>query len=351
MHVYVGTYTRQPQGHAEGIYAYQFDPSEGSLKHVQTTGEIVNPSFLALDAEGRNLYAVNEGERGQVTAFRRDPSGGGLSELNSQVSEGDGPCYVSVAASGDHVLVANYGSGSIAALPVTENGGLQPASGSVQHQGSSVNPDRQTGPHAHMIASTPDGRFVLAVDLGADRIIAYRLDPDSGTLTATADPAGARAEPGAGPRHFAFTPDGRHVFVINELASTITSYAYDGETGAMRPLQTESTLPDNFTGKNTTAQVVVSPDGRFVYGSNRGHDSIACWAIGDDGRLSFAGRISSGGKEPRNFNIDPSGRWLLAANQNSDTIVTFSRDAESGQIEPTGEITDVPTPVCIVFAE
>lgn len=349
MFIHVGTYTRQPQGHGEGIYGYDFDPDTGSLTHRQTTGGVVNPSFLALAADGQHLYAVNEGERGQVTAFRRDLATGELHELNTQVSEGDGPCYVSLSSSGKHVLVANYGSGSIAALPIQEDGGLQPASSAVQHHGSSVNPSRQEGPHAHMIAPAPDGKFILAVDLGLDRIFAYQLDPNSGTLTTAGEPAGANAEPGAGPRHFAATPDHRYVYVINELASTLTAYAYDSETAAMRPLQTESTLPADFEGQNTTAQVVISPDGRYVYGSNRGHDSIVFWAIGDDGGLTFAGRVPSGGKEPRNFNIDPSGRWLLAANQNSDAIVTFRRDADSGALEPTGDVTEVPTPVCIVF--
>ena len=350
MSVYVGTYTRQPQGHGEGIYAYDFDPNTGALKHLHTTSGVVNPSFLTLDANGSHLYAVNEGERGQVTAFRRDPESGELHEINTQVSEGDGPCYVSLSGAGRHVLVANYGSGSIAALPIQEDGGLQPASSAVQHHGSSVNPNRQEGPHAHMIAPAPDGRFILAVDLGLDRIFAYHLDPNSGSLAVASEPAGAHADPGSGPRHFASTPDHRYVYVINELASTLTAYEYDAETAAMRPLQTESSLPADFSGQNTTSQVVVSPDGRYVYGSNRGDDSIAFWAIGDDGGLTFAGRVPSGGKEPRNFNIDPTGRWLLAANQNSDTIVTFRRDADSGNLEPTGEVTDVPTPVCIVFA-
>ncbi len=351
MFVYVGTYTRQPQGNGEGIYGYDFDPETGALRHVNTTTGVVNPSFLALDAEGRNLYAVNEGERGQVTAYRRDQETNALQEINTQGSEGDGPCYVSLSSTGKHALVANYGSGSIAALPLNEDGGLQPASSAVQHHGSSVNPDRQEGPHAHMIAPVPGGGYVLAVDLGLDRIFAYRLDPNSGTLAAADEPAGAHAEPGAGPRHFAFTPDGRIVVVINELASTVTSYEYESESGAMRPIQTESSLPEGFSGKNTTAQIVMSPDGRFVYGSNRGDDTIAWWSIDDTGHLHFAGRVSSGGKEPRNFNIDPTGRWLLAANQHSGTIVTFRRDAESGAIEPTGEVASVPAPVCIVFTQ
>jgi 6-phosphogluconolactonase len=242
MFIYVGTYSRPPQGNGEGIYGYRFDPDTGSLEHVHTTSGVVNPSFLALDREGRCLYAVNEGERGQVTAFQRDPDTGALSQINSQVSEGDGPCYVSVSFSGRYVLVANYGSGSVAALPVRDDGGLHPASSAVQHHGSSANPERQEGPHAHMIAPTPDNRFVLAVDLGIDRVVGYRLDDANGSLAAVGESAGAHAEPGAGPRHFAFTPDGRYVFVINELASTLTAYAYDGDTGALEPLQTESTL-------------------------------------------------------------------------------------------------------------
>lgn len=351
MFVYVGTYTKRPQGHGDGIYVCRFDPEAGSMTHVQTVSGVVNPSFLALSGDGRHLYSITEGEEAGVAAFSRNAESGELRELNSEAAQGIGACYISLDHSGRFVLVANYGSGTVAALPISRDGRLQPASSWVQHEGSSVHPDRQEGPHAHMIAPAPDGRFIFAVDLGADRIFAYRLDMSTGKL----DPvdsasAGARAEPGAGPRHFAFTPDGRYVYVINELASTLTAYAYEGATGAMRPLATVSTLPEDFDGQNTTAQVVVSPDGKFVYGSNRGHDSIACWAIGDDGMLTFVERVSSGGKEPRNFNIDASGNWLLAANQKSDSVVTFRRDPATGMIEFAGTVAQVPTPVCVVFA-
>jgi 6-phosphogluconolactonase len=351
MFVYIGTYTKQPQGHGEGIYVYRFQPDTGAMTHVQTVSGLVNPSFLAVSSDGRNLYAVTEREEAHVAAFARDPQTGKLRALNSEVAHGVGACYVSLDHSGKFVLAANYGSGSAAALPIGDDGHLSPASSWVQHEGSSVHPERQEGPHAHMIAPAPDGRFVLAVDLGADRIIAYRLDESSGKLEPAEDPAaGARAEPGAGPRHFSFTPDGRYVYVINELASTLTAYAYDSATGAMNQLATVPTLPSNFEGENTTAQVVVSPDGKFVYGSNRGHDSIACWSIGPDGALTFVGCVSSGGTEPRNFNIDPSGRWLLAANQHSNTVVTFRRNPATGLIEQTGTVVNVPTPVCVVFA-
>jgi 6-phosphogluconolactonase len=349
MFVYVGAYTEPPAGNAEGIYAFRFDGESGALELVQTVREVANPSFLVLSGDGQYLYAVNELDQGGVSAFSRDPDGGKLSSLNWQASHGASPCYISLDPSGRYALVANYTSGTVAALPIADDGSLEAASSVIQHEGSSIDPKRQGGPHAHMIAPTPDGRFVLATDLGTDQVMVYRLE--EGRLVPNPDgPSSASAEPGAGPRHFAFGTDGRTLYVINELSSTLTVYAYDSASGELSPRQTVSSLPEGFDGKNTCAQVVVSPDGRFVYGSNRGHNSIATWAIGDGGEVTLAGHEPTQGTDPRNFAIDPSGRWLLAANQRSDTIVHFRRDAESGLLTATGQVTQVPTPVAIVFA-
>jgi 6-phosphogluconolactonase len=345
MFVYVGCYTESPAGKGEGIAVYRFDPDSGALSLLQTATSVPNPSFLALDASGRFLYAVNELKEGGVSAFARDPGTGELTFLNRERSYGADPCYVSLDATGRYVLVANYTSGTIAALPVGEDGRLQHASSVVQHEGSSVNPDRQEGPHAHMIASTPGGGFVLATDLGTDRIEIYRLE--DGQLVSHGS---SRVEPGSGPRHFAFSPDGRTLYLLNELTSTMTVFTYDGERGTLDPRHTVSALPNSFTGESTCAQVVVSPDGRFVYGSNRGHDSIAIWAVAANGDVSVVGHERTQGSYPRNFALDPSGGWLLAAHQLSDTIVTFRRDAASGTLTPAGQVTETGTPVALLFA-
>jgi len=347
MFLYVGGYTKQ-QG--EGIGVYRFDPESGAIAHIETVGGIVNPSFLAVSPDGQNLYSVAESPAaGSVVAYARDADSGSLRELNRQWSQGMGPCYVSIDHSGRFVLAANYGSGSIAAYPIGSDGGLEPASSAIQHKGSSANPDRQAGPHAHMIAPSPDGRHVYATDLGADRVFGYTLDGSTGQLVATTG-AGASATPGAGPRHFAFSPDGGTVYVINELDSTLTRYDRDADSGRLDARQTVSTLSDGFDGENSCAQVVVSPDGRFVYGSNRGHDSIAVWAVGEDGALTTIGHVPSGGKTPRNFALDPSGQWLLAANQDSDSVVVMRRDPETGLPEVPGTVYTMPSPCCLVFA-
>ena len=349
MFLYTGAYTDGGNGRAEGVGVHRFDPQNGRIEHVQTAGNIVNPSFLALGPDGRTLYSVAESPAaGSVVAYARDPESGELTELNRQPSEGNGPCHVSIDHSGRYVLVANYGSGSVAALPIGEGGALEPASGKVQQEGSSVNPQRQEGPHAHMIASSPDGRYVYVPDLGADRVVAYTLD-ETGQLVPAPD-GGATAEPGAGPRHFAFSPDGGTMYLLNELNATVVRYAYDPDTGRLDALQTVSTLPEGFDEYNLCAQIVTSPDGRFVYASNRGHDSIAVWRVGDDGALEFVERIVAGGKTPRNFMIDASGNWLLIANMDSDNVVVSWRDAETGL--PTGWTMEfaIPSCCCLVLA-
>jgi 6-phosphogluconolactonase len=353
MFVYVGAYTRAPYGHGEGISVFQFDHTSGDLRLVHNLVGILSPSFLTADPEWRYIYAVNEWDNGAVTALAREAGSGALTTLNQQPTHGDAPCYISLDASGRFLLVANYAGETVTVLPIAEDGRLDPASCVVRHQGSSVNPDRQEKAHPHMIAPSPDGRFVLATDLGMDQILVYELDLETGQLVPNRrGTVFATAEPGAGPRHFAFAPHGRTLYVINELGSSLTVYDFDSNQGALASRQTVSSLPDGFSGENTCAHVVVSTDGRFVYGSNRGHDSISIWAVDSgSGEVSLAGNESTQGQSPRNFAIDPTGTWLLAANEKSDTIVTFRRDPELGTLAATDQRTETPSPVAILFCD
>ena len=348
---YVGTYT---DGDSEGIYRCRFDAETGAVEVLGATGGIENPSFLAIDPSGRYLYATSEtsefsGEPGGgVYAYAIAPTSGDLRPINAQSSRGGGPCYVTTTPQGGHVLVANYGGGNVAVLRVGEEGGLHAASDVVQHEGSSVNPSRQAGPHAHCVVLDADARYAFAVDLGLDQVLIYRLE-DDGTLH-PADPPWVELEPGAGPRHLAFHPDGTRAYVINELNSTVTAFSYDAERGKLTETQTITTLPDDASGENYPADVHVHPNGRYLYGSNRGHDSIVVYAIEpDSGKLSLVQHEPTGGKWPRNFGIHPSGRYLLAANQNSNTLNVFAIDEGSGRLAPTGHSLDIPSPVCVRF--
>jgi 6-phosphogluconolactonase len=346
--VYVGTYTEG--GKSKGIYRFRLDTSSGALSPEGEPAESANPSFLAIHPSGRFLYAVNEvgdfrGKDGAVSAFVVDGKTGALTLLNQEASQGSGPCYITVDKEGRHVLVANYGGGTVAVLPVQADGRLAPASSSQKHEGHGVNPRRQTRPHAHSINLDAANRFAFAADLGLDKLLVYRYDAAKGTL---APDQPVSVAPGAGPRHFTFHPDGRHAYVINEMYSTVTAFDYNAEKGALAEIQTVGTLPKDFEDENSTAEVVVRPDGKFLYGSNRGHDSIAIFAIdAASGKLTAAGHQPTLGKEPRNFAIDPSGSFLLAANQNSDTLVVFRIDGASGHLTPVGAPVSVPRPVCV----
>jgi 6-phosphogluconolactonase len=347
-HVYVGTYTRH--GRSEGIYIFRLDMATGALTHVSTVGGVPDPSWLAFGPDAKTLYAVNEiAEEGGVSAFAVDSAGGQLRFLNRVASHGAHPAHLSVDSTGRWVLMANYTGGTIATLPIQPDGALGEAADVVRHAGSGPNQGRQEGPHPHMIVTDPNGRFVLVPDLGLDAVLAYRLDGASGRLVAQPD-AGGRVKPGAGPRHLAFGASGRHMYVINELDSTLAVFAYDAESGHMRPVQTVSTLPDDYSGESTTAAVVVAPSGRFVYGSNRGHDSVAAFAVDQgSGQLTLLGHTPTGGRTPRDVNLDPTGTFLLAANQNSDSITTFRVDARTGALEPTGHVAQAPSPVRVLF--
>jgi 6-phosphogluconolactonase len=362
--VYVGTYTEAAQrGKAEGIYVYRMDPSSGALTHVRTVAGGPNPSFLAFDPARRFLFAVNEtetfaGQAGGASAFALDADAGNPALLNVQPTHGTYPCHLCTDPTGRYLLSANYGSGSYSVHPIGADGRLGAATDVVQHSGSGPNARRQEGPHAHMVTFDLSGHYALLVDLGIDKTLVYRLDIGTGkldphrvvTASGTAHQASASSAPGAGPRHVAFYPSNRYAYIINELGCTVDAFAWDAHTGTLAPLQTISTLPADFTGANTTAEIAVHPSGRFLYGSNRGHDSIAIFAIDPaSGMLTALGNEPTGGKEPRSFAIDPTGTFLLAANQNSSTVVTFRIDPSTGALAATGAIAQVPTPVCLLF--
>ena len=352
--VYFGTYTGK---NSKGIYACRFHPGTGKLTPLELAGETKNPSFLAVDSEGRHLFAANEIERykgaksGSVTSFAIDRRTGKLTTLNTVSSRGAGPCHLAVDKTGKNVLVANYSGGSVAVIPVKADGMLSEASDFVQHLGSSVNPHRQREPHAHSVVLTPDNRFAVVADLGLDKLLVYRFDAERGKLTPN-DPPYGQVRPGFGPRHFAFHPNGRFAYVISEIGNTVTAFDWDGDRGAFKELQVVPTLPKGFTGENTTAEIAVHPSGRFLYGSNRGHDSIVVYAIDPaKGTLTFVEDVSTQGKEPRNFALDPTGRYLFAANQNSNTVAVFRVNAQNGRLTPTGQKFEVPSPVCVTFVQ
>lgn len=350
--LFVGTYTGEK---SKGIHALRLDYESGALTPLGLAAETTNPSFLALSRDGRFLYAVNEigdfgGQNsGSVTAFAVNNDTGKLAFLNAQPSGGSGPCYLSLDPKGQRVFTANYGNGSVGVLPVQDDGTLDAPVSSIQHQGSGPNPKRQTGPHAHSVITDPGGRFVLAADLGIDRILVYKTGKDGPGIQPNA-PTGISAEPGSGPRHMAFHPAGRILYVCNEMGNSITAYDYVPDRGVLIARQTIGTLPGDFAGDNTTAEILVHPGGRFLYVSNRGHDSIACFRIGHDGSLSLKGHVPSGGNMPRGFRIDPTARYLVAANYKSDNLVVFRIDGVTGALLPTGNTAQVGAPVCVVFA-
>jgi 6-phosphogluconolactonase len=344
---YIGTYTKP--GGSQGIYHATLDPETGKISAPKLAAEAKNPSFLAAHPSGKYLYACNEGADGPSVSAFAIQSGGGLQPLNQQSAKGAGPCHVWVDAQGKNLLVANYGGGSIAAFPIQPDGALAPAASFVQHTGSSVNPQRQKEPHAHGIYLSADDRFAYVPDLGLDKVLIYRFAPATGTLTPN-DPPAATVAPGSGPRHFALHPEGGWAAVINELLSTVTLFQRDAATGALREVQTLSTLPEGFTGKNSTAEIFFHPNGRFLYGSNRGHDSLAVFAFdAARGQLAPRGHTPLGGQTPRGFAIDPRGQWLVAGGQGSDDLFAFRIDPATGALTPAGPRVPVGAPVCILF--
>jgi len=352
--VFVGTYTDKG---SQGIYSYRFDPASGTATPLGLAAKTQNPSFLAASSDGRFLYAVNEvstlnGQAvGGVSAFAVDRNTGKLTLLNQVSSLGAGPAHLALDRTGKYLLVANYDAGSAVAFPIQSDGTLGPHTAFVQHTGSSVNRKRQEAPHAHYIEASPDNRFVLVADLGTDKLYVYRFDAQRGTLS-PATPAFAPVTPGAGPRHFAFAPSGKFVYLANELTGTVTVFAYDAQSAKLASKQTISALPKDFHGENSEAEIAVDVSGKFLYVSNRGDQTndITGFSISPtDGTLTFVERISSGGKIPRSFALDRSGEWLFAANQDSDNIQLFRVDPSSGRLTAASQITGISRPVCIVL--
>jgi 6-phosphogluconolactonase len=351
---YVGTYTEHGSK-SKGIYAYRYDADTGEIASLGLAAEATNPSFVALDPTGRFLYAVNEvgnykgPNSGGVSAFSIDHATGKLTFLNEVASRGADPCYITVDRTGKFVLVANYTGGSVAAFPVLADGKLGEASAFVQHTGHGTNPDRQEGPHAHSIDLSADNRFAYVDDLGLDELLVYNFDSAKGSLTPN-NPPFTTLEAGSGPRHFALRPDGKFAYVISEMGHTVTVFSSDTASGKLQSLQTVTTLPKDFKGRNDDAEIEIHPSGKFLYASNRGDDSIAIYAIDESkGTLTPIGSVSTGGKEPRSFEIDPTGKLLFAANQNSNKIVVFKIDAKTGLLTPAGKVLQVSAPVCVKF--
>ena len=352
--LYIGTYTGAK---SKGIYSSRLDLKSGALSPPVLAAESANPSFIAIHPTRDFLYAVNEigtfegKPSGSVSAFSINRTAGTLTALNRQPSVGGGPAHLTVDHGGKNILVANYGGGSVAVLPIGGDGTLKPATAFIQHAGSSVNPDRQKEPHAHSVNVDSSDRIAYVADLGLDKVMIYRLDAATGALTAN-DPAFAAAQPGAGPRHLSIHPQGGFAYVINELQNSVTAFARDSARGGLTPLQTISTLPaDQKAAPNySTAEVLVHPSGKFLYGSNRGHDSICVFTIDQKtGRLTFVETVPTQGSTPRGFGIDPSGAYLVAGNQRSDSVVVFRVDQQSGRLTPTGSKIEVGAPVSFKF--
>ena len=349
--VFVGTYTGG-DSISKGVYSCEFDAETGKLSEPVLAAELINPSFLAIHPSGKYLYAVNEVSEGPgrgngaVTALTINADGT-LTKINHQASEGGAPCHCNVDSTGTNLLIANYGGGNVAVYPISEDGSLKPVSCNIQHEGSSIDKSRQGAPHAHSINISSDNKFAYAADLGLDKIMIYKLDAEAHTLTPASQPA-ALVTPGGGPRHFAIHPSSKFAYTNNEITMVVTGFSRNPEDGSLKAIQEISTIPAGFDGRKSTAECLVHSSGKFLYVSNRGHETITAFTIDQEtGLLTYVENEPTGGKEPRNFFIDPSGKWLLAENQNSDTVYVFSIDQQTGALKPTGDFVTVGRPVCI----
>ncbi|MGA6983851.1 MAG: lactonase family protein [Candidatus Sulfotelmatobacter sp.] len=353
--MYVGTYTVSDST-SKGIYAYRFDPRNGQVTALGLAAQTVNPSFLTVASNHRFLYAVNEtgdynGQKsGTVSAFSIDQATGKLTLLNQVASGGADPCYISMDKAGKFVLVANYTGGSIAVFPVLADGRLGEHSAFIQHTGHGPNPQRQEAAHAHSIDLSPDNHFAVVDDLGLDETLIYKFDDAKGELTPNDPPFAKATTPGAGPRHFALSSNGKFGYVVNEMASTVSVFSFDPGAGVLSPLQAISTLPKEFAKENTTAEILIGPSGKYLYASNRGNDSIAVFAIDSGtGKLTLAQYAPTKGESPRNFEFAPGGSLLFVGNEKSDNITIFQVDGKSGRLTPTGKLLEISQPVCIRF--
>jgi 6-phosphogluconolactonase len=353
---YVGTYTASS---SKGIYSFRFDSATGQLKAIGVAAELPNPSFLATDPRHRFLYAVTEmgpepgaddyKKNGFVSSFSIDRKTGALTFLNKVDAGGGGSCHLVVDKTGKMLFVANYGSGNVASFAIKADGSIGERTGFYQHSGSSVDPARQKGPHAHAVVLSPDNRFLFVPDLGTDQVKVYRVDAQKGTF-APNDPAFAQVKAGYGPRHFTFGPGARYAYTLCEMGSSVAVFSYNPGKGSLTPVQTISNLPDDFKGEDNSAEIEVDRSGRFLYASNRGNDSITVFAIDPaKGTLTKVQVVPTQGNIPRNFALDPTGKYLIAANQNSNTMVVFSVDPKDGQLKRAGQTIDIPSPVVILF--
>jgi 6-phosphogluconolactonase len=346
---FAGTYTTKTQ--SKGIYEFRYDAKSGKLSPLGVAAETPDPSFVVIHPNGKFLYAVNEGGKASfVTSFALDAKSGKLTQLNQVPALGEDPCYIALDQNGKYILVANYTSGTLAVFPILPDGKIGDKTALNQDSGKlGPNKERQDGPHAHWIETSADNRYALAVDLGLDQVLLFQFNAKKGTLAPHMPPSAA-LKAGSGPRHASFSPNGKFLFVVSELLSTATSFSYDAKTGDLKEINSVSTLPSDFSGRNDVAEVAIHPSGLFLYVSNRGADSIAIFDIDPKkGTLTPKGSMPTGGKEPRHFTFDPSGNFLFAENQWSDTIVTFHVDAATGKLTPTGDNVSVPSPVCLKF--
>lgn len=362
--VYVGTYSEPIlfgtgqvlQGKGKGIYAFRFDAAAGALIPAGITENVRNASYLAFDPRREYLYCVNEFKEyegkasGAVSAFRIDRKTGALTYLNTKASHGTDPCHLIVDKTGRNVLIANFASGSVAVLPIDKDGSLKEASCVIQHQGTSVDPKRQAGPHAHAVEIDAANKYVFVPELGADEVRIYELDAAAGKITPNPNQAFVKVAPGAGPRQLVMHPNGKFAYLINELNSTMTAYGYDPAKGTLTELQTLPTLPAGYHAHSTCAEVQITPDGKFLYGSNRGHDSLAIYALdGQTGKMTLVGHESTRGRIPRNFEVSPTGEFLAAANQDTNNVIMFRIDRATGKLTPTGNVVEAGTPICVRF--
>jgi len=350
--MYVGTYT---EGTSKGIYAYRLDSKTGKLASLGLVAETPDPTFVALHPSGKFLYAVNEvtsyqGKKaGSVTSYSVDHATGKLTQLNQVSTQSPGPCHLIVDATGKTLMVANYFGGSFTSFAIASDGKLGEAASFIQLQGSGVNKDRQSAPHGHSVNLPKSNKFMLGADLGTDKIMIFNLDAPNGKITPH-DPPSASVKPGSGPRHLVIAPDQKHVYVLNEMGSSVSTFTYDPATAAMKLIDDVSALPADFKGESTGAEIAIDTAGKFVYSSNRGHDSIAVFAVDKgSGKLSLIQNQSTGGSQPRSFILDPSGNYLIAGNQKTNTMTTFKVDKSSGKLTATGDKYDLGAPVTFVF--
>ena len=351
---YVGSYTESTsfttvEPRENGITLFEFNRTTNSTKYIDDFGAGINPSFLTIHPSKKSLYSITEIDNGTITAFKIDPDSKKLTAMNTQSTNGSSPCHISIDQTEKYCFVANYDSGSVCVFALNSDGSLGNITGFAQHQGQGINPERQEGPHAHSFTISPENKYAIAADLGIDKVLVYKIEHLTGEISLQPE-LSVSLEPGAGPRHFDFHPNHKFAYVINELNSTITSLSYESNSGALTPINTISTVPESFSGINSTADIHVLQNGKFLYGSNRGHNTIFLAKIDQStGSIEGINTFSTKGEIPRNFALTPDDDFLFAANQDSHSIIVYSVDKTTGNLTQTGEMINTPKPICIKF--